>query len=189
MEQDILQNAYDQNKTMRSEKRDMKIITEIGQLILILTVILLKRLFTATTETSRKRVTRMIQRKYPGYQIVSLTMQYADWSSTIRKANEENRATSAEAVIRNHEEQRTLHFRSHLRIWRITHDTPDSGKNIPDEAYFMHDNWGAVGQKLDIDESIRQAWVIPDENGNLYHKSSGKNWYYSCALPFFRRYI
>ena len=157
----------------------MKILSELGQLILFLTSILLKNVFTAKTETSRKRVTKMIRRKYPAYQIVNLRMQYADWSSTIKEANNSHRATSAKAVIENHEEQRTLHFRSHFRIWRITHDTPDSGRNVPDEAYFMEDNWAALGQKLDIDESIRQTWVLPDENGNLYHKSGGDNWYYS----------
>ena len=157
----------------------MKIIAEIGQVILILTVILLKKIFIAKTEISRKSVTKLIRRKYPAYKTVSLRMQYADWSSTVREANDENRATSAEAIIRNDEEQRTLHFRSRFRIWRITHDTPDSGKNVPDDIYFMEDNWAEAGQKIDIDESIRQSWVIPDENGNLYHRSGGENWYYS----------
>lgn len=157
----------------------MKIHSEFAQYIVLLAVVLTKNIFVSKTKTSKKRIIRIIKRKYPAYQIVSLRMQYADWSSTIKEAKDGHRATSAKAVIRNDEEQRTLHFSSSFRIWRTIHDAPDSGKNVPDGVYYMAEHYGAVGKKIDIDEYIKDLWIIPDKNGKSYHKSDGENWYYS----------
>ena len=161
------------------KKTILRIIGSIGTTALLLVILALNCL-KPKTGTSRKKVTRIIRRKYPSYEITDLIMEYADWSSTICTADEDHRATSAVAVIRSDTEQRTLHLHRSFFRWKLTHDAPDSGPNVPEDAYFMEDNWGAVGQRIDMDAYIRQLWVIPDENGALYHKSGGENWYYAC---------
>ena len=148
--------------------------------IVLLGVVFLKNISTPPTEKSRERIMRIIRKKYPSYQIISLTPEYADWSSTIKTADDEHKATRATAVIKNEEEQRTLRFGLRFRIWRMTRDAPDGGRNVPDDVYFMEDNRAAAGKRIDIEESVRNSWVIPDEKGRAYKKSgSGDNWYYS----------
>ena len=161
------------------KKTIFRIIGSIGTTALVLLLLALNCL-KPKTETSRKKVTRIIRRKYPSYEIIDLLMEYADWSSTICTADEEHRATSAVAVIRSDTEQRTLHLRRSVFRWKLTHDAPDSGPDVPEDAYFMEDDWGAVGKRIDMDAYIRRSWVIPDEDGSLYHKSGGENWYYAC---------
>ena len=123
---------------------------------------------------------RIIRRKYPAYDIESLTTLYSDWSSTIRETDKYNKATMAKAIISGNDETRTLHFKLRYRMWHITHDAPDGGRNVPDGEYYMEDNVAAVGKRIDINESVKHSWVIPDENGELYHKvGTDENWYYS----------
>jgi hypothetical protein len=51
--------------------------------IVLLAVIFLRSISTPATRISRRRIMRIIRRKYPAYDIESLTTLYSDWSSTI----------------------------------------------------------------------------------------------------------
>ena len=113
---------------------------------------------TGTTEMCRKRVTVMIRRKHPSYQITDLLLLFSDWSSTVRPVYGDHRPTSATATINNGHEQRTLHLSKSFGIWRITHDAPDSGENVPDGEYFMEDEYAAVGKRIDINSCVSNAW-------------------------------
>ena len=157
-----------------------KCIKDIFTLIVLLAVLFLRNISTPATEISRLRIKRIIKRKHPEYDIDSLTTYYSDWSSTVRETDKYNKATMAKAVISGNDETRTLHFTLRYRMWHITHDAPDGGRNVPDGEYYMEDSWAAVGKRIDINESVRQAWVIPDKNGEPYHKiGTDENWYYS----------
>ena len=148
--------------------------------IVLLAVIFLRSISTPATRISRRRIMRIIRRKFPAYVFESLTTLYSDWSSTIRETDKYNKATLARAVISSSEEKRTLHLKLRYRMWHITHDAPDGGRNVPDGEYYMEDNVAAVGKRIDINESVKHSWVIPDENGELYHKvGTDENWYYS----------
>ena len=61
-------------------------------------------------------IKRMINRKYPNYEISDLKLQYVDFYSTVREADQFNRPTSAEAVIKSEDEQRTLEFKRVLLL-------------------------------------------------------------------------
>ncbi len=154
---------------------------DIAVVIVLIVKTLIESILIPPTGASRRRLIRLIRRKYPSYKLVSLEMKRTDWSSSVREADDGHKATSAKAVISRGEEQRTLCFSLSFLIWKITHDAPDFGKNVPEDEYYMEDTVGAFGKRINVEESIRGMWVIPDEAGRLYHKSgSGENWYYSC---------
>lgn len=173
-------------KKSNENKDKLRNIAEVFKDIFVLIVLLLVFFFRGlrmSTKTSKKKVLRILRRKYPDYEIDELIMTYADWSSTIKAADEDDKdikASGAEAVIRNNIEQRTLHFSKTFGIWRITNDVPDTGPNVPEGAYFVTKSYGAVGPAIDIDEYIKGCWIIPDKNGDAYHKvGSDDIWHYS----------
>ncbi len=132
--------------------------------------------------SSRVAVERIIKRAYPDYEIVNLDLQYVDFYSTIRKADEFNNATMAEAVVRNNEEQRTLKFKKILLFfWIKTGDVPDYGSNVPKD-FFVEENYMAIGSAVNIEEHIEKnkIWVIPNKDGSIYTISGDDiSWYYS----------
>lgn len=134
---------------------------------------------TTTTDVSRKRVTAILRGKYPGYEIVSLDMEYVDFFSTVREADDDDKATMATAVIRNDDEQRTLHFDRLIVIWTVTHNAPDYGPNGPDDEYFISYGTAHDGILTDIEETVRDPWIVPDENGQLYHEDGISYTYYT----------
>lgn len=127
----------------------------------------------AKPEQARKKITARLKRKYPSCQIVSLIPEYTDWSSTVREADDSHRATSASAVIRNGEEQRTILLNKCFCFWRIRHDLPDFGPNVPEGLYFISDQYGTVGKRINITAYIRNMWIIPDETGAPYKITGG----------------
>lgn len=157
----------------------MKTIKMIFICLATLILLVVLNSFISTTEFSKKRINAIVKRKYPAYQIITLTPEYTDWSSTVCEADDAHKPECATVVIKNEEEQRTLHFDKSFIIWRITHDEPDYGENVPDEVYFIEEQWAHAGQRIDIDEVIKSVWIIPFENGEPYQKSGGDDWYYS----------
>ena len=160
----------------------MKAVKVIFKCLAIVIVLLILNSLISTTKVSRKRISAVINRKYPSYQIVTLTPEYTDWSSSVREADDYHKPESATVVIKNKEEQRTIHFYKHFGIWRILKDAPDYGNNVPDDVYFMEASISHIGKKSNIDEEIKGLWIIPNENGELYQKEGGEDWYYSYRL-------
>lgn len=157
----------------------MKAIKVIFRTMVILIVLVAVYFFVSTTEFSRKRITAVIMRKHPTYEIVTLTPEYSDWSSTVCEADDDHNPEFAKVVIQNDEEQRTICLDKTFGIWVITSDEPDYGKNVPDDVYFVEERWANVGKAIDIEAYVRSVWVVPFENGELYRKYGGDNWYYS----------
>ena len=170
----------------------MKIFKRIGAFFyaVLMVLLIIMQLLGPKTKKSRKRVIRKIRRKYPDYEIAEVIMQYSDWSSTIRTANEDHKATSAEVVIKNGDRQRTIHLeRRFYWMWRIESDAPDHGPDVPEDAYFVEKSVDSVGRRIDIEACVRSAWVIPDENGELYHISGNDdNWcyVYTCVRNLYK---
>ncbi len=151
--------------------------------LLILFVIIILILIPSNTSLSedREAITNIVNKKYHSYEVKDLQLEYVDWYSSVRIADEDNSATRATAIIENEEEQITLYFeKNHFNGWRISRSEPNYGPNVPNGVYFVEMNYVSVGQKVDIDEHIKDYWVIPDENGNLYEKTGdATNWNYS----------
>lgn len=146
-------------------------------IILLLPFIILIKLISPNRAASRRKIERVIKRKYPEYKINDIKMQYTDWSSSVKEAGACRKATLAVAEIANDEEQRTLHFELLFGIWRITHDAPDSGRNVPEDEYFSEVKAQTIDIGSDIDRIIENVWIIPEKNGDLYCKIDGK---YQC---------
>ena len=166
----------------------MKAIKIIFKCLAAVIVLLILNSVISTTEVSRKRITAIIKRKYPSYQIISLEPEYTDWSSTVCEADDHHNPETATVVIKNEEEQRTIHFDKHFGLWRISKNEPDYGKNVPDDVYFVETTSGNAGKNTDIEEYIKEIWIIPYENGELYKKVGEEDWYYSyrCILNMYR---
>lgn len=150
-------------------------------LLILFSIIVLILIFSNTSlSKDREAVLKIINKKYYSYEVKDLQLEYVDWSSTVRSADENHNATRATAIIENEEEQITLHFKKTFNIWSISSSEPNYGPNIPNEVYFVEEGYTNVGKAVDIDKHIKGRWVIPDENGNLYKKEGdATNWYYS----------
>lgn len=130
----------------------------------------------------RNRIEKIINKKYDSYTIVDLELNYVDLFSSVREANNYNRATEATVIIANDNEQRTLHLDKNFFMWIIDSDQPDYGSNLPNDVYFVEMMYQSIGKAVNIEEHIKDMkyWVIPDEEGNYYKKSGNdENWYYS----------
>lgn len=153
-------------------------------LILFTIIILILVLILISSNTSlseeREAIINIINKEYYSYEIKDIQLEYIDFYSTVRSADEYHNATSATAIIENEEEQIILHFKKTFNIWSIKSSYPNYGSNIPNEVYFVNMEYNNIGKAVDIDEYIKGCWVIPDENGNLYTKvGDTTNWYYS----------
>ncbi len=127
-----------------------------------------------------EKIKEMINQKYPDYSISELELNYVDWSSTVREANGDHKATEAMAIIENENEERTIHLRKKFNNWNIESDEPNYGPSVPDEQYFIEIIYEHVGKSINIDEQIKKYWIIPDDDGNPYIKEGkGEDWYYT----------
>ena len=151
--------------------------------LLILFVIIVLILISSNTSLSEdyEAIIKIINKKYYSYEVKDLQLEYVDFFSTVSIADEDHRATRATAIIENEDEQITLHFKkNYFNIWHISDSEPNYGPNIPNGIYFINVDYNNVGKAVDIDNLIKNCWVIPDENGNLYTKhGDDKDWYYS----------
>ena len=159
-------------------KTAKKHVRKIYICIIVLVCLLVLNCFASTLTMTKKRLNAIIKFNYPSYDIISLVPEYTDWFPSVRPADEDHRATSATAVVRNDKEQRTIHFEKVFGIWIRENDKPDYGHNVPDDEYFLEAGSADIGKKSDIDEEIKGLWIIPYEDGTLYKKSYGEDWYY-----------
>ena len=44
-----------------------------------------------TLKTAEERITKILNKEYPDYEIKSIVLEYVDWSSTIREADKDHR--------------------------------------------------------------------------------------------------
>ena len=156
----------------------MKIFKKIGSFFyaffMVMLIILVQ--LGPKTDKSRRKVLKKLHRKYPDYHVADLDMRYTDWSSTVRTADEDHKATSAAAVIEKDDRQRTIHLqRGFLGIWRIEKDSPDKGPDVPDDVYFVEKSSVTAKNKAGIEKCVSRDWVMPDEDGNLYHMAGKGN--------------
>jgi len=126
-----------------------------------------------------KNIRQIIMKKYPTYEIIYVDLSYSDWSSSLRDADEEHKATSATVIIENELEQRTIHLNKYFYRWKISSDEPDYGTNVPEDIYFLEITYNNFGKAVQFDIT-KTDWIFPDEFGNYYHKvGKGDDWYYS----------
>lgn len=134
-------------------------------------------------QVNRDKIINIIDRKYDSYEIESLELEYVDWSSTVSTAEEGDIPTRATVVIKNEEEERELHFEKNIFGWRITDSNPLFGKNVPNGIYYIDVDYANVGKLVDIEEEMKNCWVIPDKDGTLYTKvGDDEDWYYSFKV-------
>lgn len=157
----------------------MKIIIKLTAITACLISLILLNSHISSTDIARKRVENIIRRDYPSYHIDSLEMQYVDFFSSVREADYDDKPTLATVVISNRDEQRTIHFEKELFLWCIEKNAPDYGPNVPEDEYFIDINWNHVGIMIDIDECVKDEWVIPNENGELYYEDGISYTYYT----------
>lgn len=165
-----------------------KLIKVVGIAVLLLFLVIL--MFIAYYEITSKiplqvhrdKINKIINKKYESYEVESLELEYVDWSSTVREAEEGDRPTSATVLIRNNEEQRKLHFEKKFLGWKMTFSEPLYGKNVPNGIYYIDVDWHNVGKLVDIEECIKNNWIMP-YNGDLYSKvGDDEDWYYSYKV-------
>lgn len=133
-------------------------------------------------QVHRDKISKIINKKYGSYEIESLELEYVDWSSTVREAEEGDRPTSATVLIKNNEEQRKLHFEKEFFGWKMTYSDPLYGKNVPNGIYYIDVDWHNVGKLIDIEECMRNNWVMPYD-GEMYSKvGDDEDWYYSYKV-------
>ena len=140
--------------------------------------------YSSSLENDKTRITNMIKIKYTNYKIKDLKLEYVDFYSTVREADEFSKATEATAIIENDVEERTLHFKKRIFMWLMDGDTPNYGQNIPNGLYFIEATYMPVGKDVDIDKYIVESsyWVIPNKDGSNYKKVVENDWYYSILV-------
>ena len=155
-----------------------KIITSI---ILIIIALIIVIYFIFSIGSDRHKITKIINKKYNMYEIKDIKLEYVDWSSSVRDAEKYNhKATEATAIIANKEDQITIRFKKQFNLWFITSANYDYGKNVDNDIYFVEEENSSIGRAADIEEYIKNIWIIPDKNGNMYTKVGDVNsWYYS----------
>lgn len=183
------QNEKDEkNKQEKKLKNKNKILNVLIPAIVIITIIggyfLLKQIepSAALLEKDKETITKIINEKYPSYDIKSFGLYSVNFFSSRVPADEEHKAIEATIIIKNEIEQRTIKFDKNYFKWSILSDEPDYGPNVPNNIYFIDRQYETAGKTVDIEEYIKEYnyLVIPDENGNYYKKSGqDKEWYYS----------
>lgn len=133
-------------------------------------------------QVERDKICEIINKEYESYEVESLELEYVDWSSTVQTAEEGDRPTEATVIIKNDEEQRELHFDKNLFTWKITSSEPLYGKNVPNGVYYIEVDWHNVGKLVDIEECMKNNWVMPYD-GKMYSKvGDDEDWYYSYKV-------
>ncbi len=168
-------------------KKSLKMLVII--FILLLMCLLIMNIFETVDKSlakDKKRIEKIINNKYPYYEIENLELQYVDWSSTVQTIEPyyRHKATRASVIIKNENEQRSLYLKKELLGWKVSSDYPDYGINVPDDIYFIEVINDVVGRATDMDNFIEEKkaynyWLIPQEDGAYYRKSgSDEDWYY-----------
>ena len=102
-----------------------------------------------------KYITKLINKKYPEYSIDSLELQYVDFFSSVRAANDNyfpHRATEAEVFISNRDEKIKLNFYKKLLVFWAYVALPIEGPKV-DDNYYLYSS-GAYNCKIaDIEQS------------------------------------
>ena len=133
-------------------------------------------------QVHRDKIIGIINKKYDSYEIESLELEYVDWSSTVREAEDGDIPTRATVFIKNDEEERMLYFETDFLVWKMKSSEPLYGKNVPNGIYYIDIDWHNVGKLVDIEECIKNNWVMPYD-GELYSKvGDDENWYYSYQV-------
>lgn len=150
-------------------------------IIFIIIALIIGIYFMFSIGSDRDKITKIINIKYNLYEIKDIKLEYVDWSSTVRDAEEYgHKATRATAIIENEEEQITIRFEKQFNLWFITNANYDYGKNVDNDIYFVEEAYGNIGSAIEIEEYIKDIWTIPDKDGNMYTKVGDENsWYYS----------
>ena len=130
----------------------------------------------------RALVKELINQNYPDYNISSIELQYTDWSSTIRTADENHTPKKALVLIEKEDNQIDVYCEMHMNKWYISESIPKSGSLVPNDVYFAEFRIENIGKAANMDELIkeRKYWIITGETGKGYTKiNSGSDWYYS----------
>lgn len=102
-----------------------------------------------------KYITKLINKKYREYSIDSLELQYVDFFSSVRAANDNyfpHRATEAEVFISNSDEKIKLKFYKKLLVFWSYDALPIEGPKV-DDNYYLYSS-GAYNCKFaDIEQS------------------------------------
>ena len=148
--------------------------------ILLIAIVVLYILSDKSLSKDRARVEKVINSKYSSYKIKDIKLEYVDWSATIKEADENNRATMSTVIVENEQEQETIHLERTFNIWYIKSAYPNYGPNVPNGEYFAKVEYTKVGIETNIDEYIKDYWVVKNSNGDLYTKEEyDKIKYYS----------
>ena len=99
-------------------------------LILLLPFIILIRIFTPKKDSRGRKLTNIIEDKYPKCKIINIAMQYDNRSSDKTISHKEQKVKGAVVVIENNCERRTLHLTFSDDNWNIINDVPDSGNDL-----------------------------------------------------------
>lgn len=164
-----------------------KIITTTLIVLFIFIIALGLRLINLNTslDKDQKKIEKIINKQYFAYEIKDIVLEYISFGSYY-EANDNHKATKATVTVENEEEQITVRLEktSFFKTWKIISSYPNYGLNVPDEIYFVEYEYNYPGKNVDIDEFIKEYWVVPDENGALYTKQprSDENWYYSVKI-------
>lgn len=131
-----------------------------------------KETYVEANDNAKVAIKKIVNDKYPGYEIESLVLKYNDWSSSVQRLDDFSYkwhyATSADVIVKNDVEERTILLKGQSSNWRITSDYPDSGLNIPDGEYYVHMGGFSESNNPDIDRMLSYYWVVPNKNGELY---------------------
>lgn len=147
-------------------------------LVVILVIIIVAAIVVPITFSYIKnsKIEQVVYKQYSGYEIVKTEYYYSDWSSTLREADNDHESTFAYVSVRNEEEKVEIQLHKNaLGIWSIIDAKPAQGS----DGYYAEISYCNVGNRIDIDEQIKNLWIIPDENGEPYSITGGEVWYYS----------
>lgn len=185
-------------------KKIVKIILGIGIGILVIGKVIMTFIFNDDYVQNRKSndkakdsINSIIKKKYPGYTVNSLDLQYVGWFGTSIYSVSDNesmphKAGYATVFIENETEIRTVDLKKKLFTWEITKDFLNGEGMIPEGEYYAQ-LWE---EKWKPDEKDRMLkWIsnmgpyFPFEDGSLYKEvvENGQSYFLSKRLhPIYR---
>ena len=124
-------------------------------------------------------IENIIKITYPKHTITDLRLEYTDCSSTVREAEDDDKATMAEVIIENDNESRTLRYEKKLFFWIKNFDAPDSGTGIIDGEYYAAIEHQFPENIHEYDYAIENGYtiLIRNDDGEFFSKSKDGNYY------------
>lgn len=122
----------------------------------------------------------LIKAKHPTGKILAFTLQYSDWSSSIRDIGDSDsfyhRPTLAVATVQVGSIKRDIELKRILLFWFFRSDYSQNGIEVSGTEYYAEISSHNIGRRADIEKWCRANWTVPCSDGALYRRlGTGRN--------------